>query len=219
MKKKFLFYIIILFTSMLTSQEVYVGTGLGSAIFDEYVNSTGINTLDNAGFRKPKKALFEVGILFNLYKEKAKFDLGFNYNTYQINTSFYSGNLRIPTQYNLSYASAKAGFSAKLLRYKKLILNIHSHYSYNWLTFGTNEYADVFVDLVKDETLDDTLWRFHRGFGLEYEISDKISVYSNYDFATSFKENNEDSNSGEKYVLNTNAFTVGILFEINKKNN
>ena len=208
---------LLLLTSVVTAQQVYVGLGIATAEFNEYVNSFGENTLEDSGFSKSQEPLIESGFRFDLYKKRIGFDVGVNYNKYKINTSFYSGNITIPTTYNLSYVSVNGGFNVSVIRWKRIKLQIHSHLSYDWLTFGTNEYRDVFVDLYKEKTLDRTLFRFHRGLGLEYKISDKISIYSSYNHGTSFKEENQDSTDGEKYELNTKAITIGLLFEIGKK--
>lgn len=209
---------LLLITSLTYAQQIYIGSGFSTATFNEYVNSSGKNTLDNSGYSKPQKPLTEGGFLFNLYKQKVKFDIGLHYSKYKINTSFYAGNIKIPTTYNLSYFGLKGGFNVALIRLKRLKLKLHSHYTYDWLTYGTNTYRNVFLDIYKEKTLDRTLLNFHIGLGLEYRISNKIAAYLNYNIAKSFKEENQDSTEGEKYELDRRAITIGLLFKISKKN-
>lgn len=212
---KFLTLLLFL-VGLTTAQEVYVGSGFAAAIFDEYENSNGENTLDNSGYSRPLDLMFESGFRFNLYRDRIKLDAGFVYNKYKINTSFYSGNLRIPTTYNLSYIGLKIGANATVIHWKRLKFQIHSHFSYDMLIAGTNRYRDFFIDIYKEKTLDRTLISFHRGVGLEYEISNQLSAYLNYNLRTSFKEENKDDVAGEKYALEARSFGVGLIFDINK---
>ena len=206
--------VLLLITSLTNAQQMYIGSGFGKANFDGYENSSGENTLDNSGYSKPQEISFETGFLFKSYEERIKYDIGLTYSKYKINTSFYSGNIRIPTTYNLSYFSLKAGASFTLIRWERLKLNLLPYLTYDWLTYGTNAYRNVFLDIFKEKTLDRTLLSYHIGLGLEYKISGELSTYVNYNFANSFIEENKDSTVGEKYNLNRRAITIGLLFEI-----
>ena len=208
--------VLLLITNLTNAQQMYIGSGFGTATFNEYVNSSGENTLDNSGYSKPQELSFEAGFLFNSYEQRVKYDVGLNYSKYKINTSFYSGNIRIPTTYNLSYFSLKAGVSFNLLRWERLKLNLHPYLTYDWLTYGTNAYRNVLLDIYKEKTLDRTLLSYHIGLGLEYRISDKISTYANYNFANNIIEENKDSTEGEKYKLDRRAITIGLLFDISR---
>jgi len=208
--------VLLLITSLTNAQQMYIGSGFGTAMFDEYVTSSGENTLDNSGYSKPQEPLFEGGFLFNLYKQRIKFDIGLHYSKYKINTSFYSGNTRIPTTYNLSYFGLKGGLNVTLLRWERLKLHLNPYFTYNWLTYGTIAYKNVLLDIYKEKTLDRTLLSFHIGFGLEYIISNKISTYLNYNIAKSIAEENQDSTEGEKYSLDRSAITIGLLFDISE---
>ena len=207
---------LLLISSLTNAQQMYVGSGFGTATFDEYVNSSGENTLDNSGYSKPPEPSLEVGFLFNLFKQRVKFDIGLDYSKYKINTSFYSGNIRIPTAYNLSYFGLKGGLNVALIRWKKSQLNLNPYFTYDWLTYGTNAYRNILLDIYKEKTLDRTLLSYHIGLGLEYIISNKISTYLNYNIAKSITEENQDSSEGEKYVLDRRAITIGLLFDVSE---
>jgi hypothetical protein len=210
-------FAVLAMTSSAIAQQVYVGVGLSRASFVDYVNSAGINTLDNSGYSKPEEPLFESGFRFEIYKQRLHFDIGLRYNKYTINTSFYSGNLRVPTTYNLSYAGLKGGFTLDVIRWKRVKLQAHIHISKDWLLFGTNRFRNVFVDIYKERTMDRALLNFHKGLGIEFETFENISLYLNYNIATSFKEENQDSTNGETYFLKAKAITLGLLFNINSR--
>jgi len=210
--------VLLLITSLTNAQQMYIGSGFGTATFDEYATSSGENTLDNSGYSKPPELSFEGGFLFTSFEKRVKFDIGLHYSKYKINTSFYSGNTRIPTTYNLSYFGLKGGFNITLFRWERLKLHLNPYFTYDWLSYGTNAYRNVILDLYNEKTLDRTLLSYHIGLGLEYRISDKISSYVNYNIAKNFVEENKDSTVGEKYSLDRRAITIGLLFKINQIN-
>lgn len=211
--------IVLFFLTLQTgyAQKFYLETGLSTAYFKDYTNDQGNNTLD-LSYSNPEKPFLEAGFRFNIYKEKIEWDLGVNYSTYQINTAFSSGNIKIPIQYDLNYASIKTGLNATLINWKKIKLQIHSHFSYDRLNYGTLSYENKLVDVYKEKTLDRSLLRYHRGGIIQYEISKQISTYLNYNIADSFKETNKDTNNGENYVFKTNSVSIGLLFKIEKNN-
>ena len=210
--------VLLLITSLTNAQQMYIGSGFGTATFNDYVTSSGENTLDNSGYSKPPELSFEGGFLLTSFVQRVRFDVGFHYSKYKINTSFYSGNTRIPTTYNLSYFGLKGGLNVGLLRWEGLKLNLHPYFTYDWLTYGTNAYRNVLLDIYKEKTLDRTLLSFHIGLGLEYRITDEISTYVNYSIAKNITKN-KDSTEGEKYSLDRRAITIGLLFDISQINN
>ena len=111
----------------------------------------------------------------------------------------------------------KTGFTFVILRWKKVTIQTHGHLSNDLLVFGTNRYKDVIVDIYKERTLNRNLFILHRGVGLEYKISDKISGYLNYTVTSGSSGVNEDSTYGERYTLVSTGMRVGLLFNISKK--
>ena len=202
----------------LKAQQVYIETGVSSAFFKNYVNSSGENTLD-LKYSKSYATFLESGFQLDIFQGKLKIAIGLGYNNFEIKTGFYAGNISIPTTYNLSYFLLKTGAIFNVVNKPKFKIQVHSHVSYDWLTSGTNSYKDVVVDLYQDNTFDKGLLRFHRGLSTEYIISDEIALYVSYNVADSFKDENSDSNVGEKYSLRTNAFSFGILFSLNAYRN
>jgi len=196
------------------AQEIYVGSGFSTATFEDYVNSSGENTLDDSGYSKSKQPLFESGGRFDIYKDRLQVDVGAHYNKYRIKTSFYSGNLRIPMTYNLSYVGLKAGLNLDVIRYKKINFQFHVHLYNDWLVQGTNTYENEIIDLYEEQTIDNSVLGFHRGLGLEYQVTKKFSCYLRYNVASNFKEANEDSTSGEEYILKAKSIRIGVSFNI-----
>ncbi len=220
-KKQFqniVFLIFLVLTSLTSAQQIYVGIGLSrGAAFEDYKNSFGENTLNDDGFSKSIDPILEGGFRFNIYKQRLKMDFGVQYHEHQINTSFYAGNIRVPSTYNLDYVGLKTGFTFVILSWRKAIIQTHVHVSNDLLIFGTNRYKDEIVDIYKERTLNRNLFILHRGIGLEYKISDKISGYLNYTVTSGSSGVNEDSTNGERYTLGSSGMRVGLLFNISKK--
>jgi hypothetical protein len=210
-----LFFVFFLCTFLSHAQEIYIETGYGSAFFENYINSSGDPSVLDDSYSQPMKPFTEVGFRFNLYKEKIHLNLGAGYHTYEINTAFSAGGTKVPTSYNLSYASSKLGIQMAVLKWRDVKLHVHSHVSHDWLTAGTNQYNGVLLDIYNDRSLDRTLVRIHRGISLEYAISNSISAYLNYNFAQSMEEQDKDSREGESYSFETKSISVGLLFNIN----
>ena len=205
--------LLLVVTSSISAQQVYIGMGLGSASFNEYENSAGENTLSNTDYNNSEEPFFEGGLKLKLTK-RLKLDLGIQYYKYKINTAFNAGNTRVPKTYKLSYVGFKTGFTFDILQWNKLTFQTHLHVSRDLLLSGTNRYQNVFVDLHKEKTLDRGLWNFHAGMGAAYKISDDLSAYLNYTRRKSLKEQNQDSTDGEAYSLAANTMTIGLIFTI-----
>ncbi|MCL7763496.1 hypothetical protein MPF19_08735 [Polaribacter sp. Z014] len=217
----------LLLSYVTSAQRVYIESGFENAYFKDYVNNLGENTLD-LSYPKSQQVFIETGVKFdlnlkrdrlwdqnlNLFRFRTKIDVGFSYNNYKINTGFYGGKVSIPLTYNLTYVGVKTGVNFSILNHREFKLYIHGHLSYDLLVSGSSEYKNVVNNIYKDRSLDRTLLRYHRGLNAEYFISDITSIYIKYNVADSFKEKNKDTNIEEEYSLHTNAFSVGLLFNI-----
>ncbi|OAD45081.1 hypothetical protein [Polaribacter atrinae] len=214
----FLTVVFVLTNYITIAQQVYIETGFENAYFKDYINNLGNNTLD-LSYSKAQEVFIESGFRFKLYEERFTWDIGAGYNKYKINTGFYAGNISIPTTYNLSYVTLKAGVNFAIVNERRLKVQIHTHASHDWLIEGKRKYKDNTVNLYKENTFDKTLLRFHRGISVEYVIHDNLSTYIKYNVADSFKDKNKDSNTEEKYSFHTKAFSFGLLFYILRLNN
>ena len=181
-------------------QQIYLGTGMENAIFKDYVNSLGINTL-NLNYPKTEDVFFEGGYRTNLYTNRFQLNVGVSYNNYKINTGFFDGSDNIPLNYNLKYISIKTGVYIALLNLRNFKLNLHTHLSHDWLSKGTSEFNNTINNLYTDNTFDKTLISFHKGVNAEYKFSENITSYVSYNISDSFREENKDSVNGEKYTF------------------
>lgn len=194
----------------------YISTGFSKATFEDYVSNNEENSLDNTGYASQEEPVWEAGYRFDIYRGRVKFELGSLFRKHEINTTFRSGNIRIPTTYNMSYVGLKFGFRVNLLRWKKLKLQVHTHFSNDWLISGTSRFENTFNDIYKERTLDRVLLNLHQGFGLEYQITDVVSTSLTFNEMKSFKEWNQDSTHGERFVLKAQAVSLGILINVPK---
>ncbi|WP_158837961.1 hypothetical protein [Polaribacter sp. L3A8] len=210
-------FFFIFWVNINNAQQIYIESGFENAYFKDYENNLGKNTLD-LNYSKSQEVFLETGFRFKLYEDRFKWNLGVGYNRYQINTGFYAGNISIPTTYNLSYVTIKTGVNFAIVNEPRFKLQIHTHISYDFLTTGTRRYNNNTANLYTERTFDRTLLRYHRGLSAEYVISDEISTYISYNVADSFRDSNRDSNIEEKYSLHTNAYSIGLLFNIARLN-
>lgn len=216
-KKYLLFFGLLLAVNVaIKAQKVHIELGVAAASFENYVNNRGENTLDNT-YGNSVKPFVETMVKFNLYKERIKLDVGVNYSSFEINTGVKSGNLKIPVDYNLEYVALKGGFSFHVLEHNYFKIIIQTHLSYDILTKGRRTYNNEVANLYKEGTLDKTLIRYHIAPSIMYDLNRGISIYGKFNFARSFKEENEDSNIEEKYVFETRGFSVGVAIDIDSR--
>lgn len=206
--------LLIIFTVLVykaNGQQIYLGTGMENAIFKDYVNSLGINTL-NLNYPKTEDVFFEGGYRTDLYTNRFQLNVGVSYNNYEINTGFFDGINDVPINYNLEYFSVKIGLFIAVINLRNFKLNLHTHLSHDWLSKGTSEFNNTINNLYSDNTFDKTLISFHKGVNAEYKFSENITSYVSYNISDSFREENKDSVNGEKYTFHTNSISIGLLF-------
>ena len=180
------------------SQILYVEAAFSNAFFKDYTSSNGISELDNS-YSKPIELGIGLGVLFNASKNsRMKLDLGINYNKYKIHTSVGNGNSKIPSHYNLSYVSMRIGPYYSLLNQPKIKLQIHSHGSFDYLIFGSNQYNNTFVDLTNQTVFNRLVLNYHFGSAIEFLINKGTSLYLSYDSKQSLVNNSE---KGYLYTL------------------
>ena len=130
MFKKVTLLFFILITSVTEAQHFFIESSLTTAHFEDYKNDFGTSTLDNK-FSKPIELGLGVGVIFPIAKTRFLWDVGLNYDKYKINTSFVVGNTSTNTQYNLSYLTLKTGPSFTLVKFSRVQLQLHAHFSYS----------------------------------------------------------------------------------------
>ncbi len=194
------------------AQEVYVETSLSSASFDNFKNEDGVNTLENK-YARPVEIGIGVGAILNITENKRlKWDLGLNFNRYKINTSFRALNTSVPTEYNLNYVSLKTGPYFSVINHSRIKLQLHAHSSLDYLIFGSNQYNDVYVDLLEGKNFSKVVMNYHYGVAVEITLSDSSSLYMSYDSKNGLT-NSVDSD--QSYRLNASSILMGVRFTLN----
>tara|TARA_B110000093_G_scaffold2230_1_gene2101 strand:- start:1155 stop:1808 length:654 start_codon:yes stop_codon:yes gene_type:complete len=194
------------------SQTLYVESSFSSAFFKDYTSESS-SSLENS-YSKPVELGLGLGVLFEASKNgRLKLDLGINFNKYKIHTSIRNGNTKIPSHYNLSYVSMRLGPYYSILNRQKIKIQIHSHGSFDYLVFGSNQYKDVFVDLTNQRDFNRLMLNYHFGAAIEFLIKDGNYLYLSYDSKQSLKNTIED---GESYSISVNSIMLGFRFNLNK---
>lgn len=149
------------------AQNLYVETSLSSASFDDFKNDLGVNTLDNK-YSSPVELGIGAGLIFDITKNnRLKWDLDINYTKYKINTSIKYQSTSIPTEYNLNYVSFKTGSYFSLINSPRIKFQLHAHSSMDYLIFGSNQYNDVYVDLLEGNKFSKLVMNYHYGAAVE----------------------------------------------------
>ena len=194
------------------AQELYVETSLSSASFDNFKNDEGNNTLDNK-YSSPVELGIGAGVILNVTKNnRLKWDLGVNYSKYKINTSIRYLSATIPTEYNLNYVSFKTGPYFSVINHSRIKLQLHAHSSLDYLIFGSNQYNDVYVDLLEGKNFSKVVMNYHYGVAVEITLSDSSSLYMSYDSKNGLT-NSVDSD--QSYRLNASSILMGVRFTLN----
>jgi len=195
------------------AQDVYVETSLSRASFDDFKNDEGINTLDNK-YSRPVELGIGAGVILNVTKNnRLKWNLGVNYSKYKINTSIRYLSASIPTEYNLSYVSFKSGPYFSLINHSRIKLQLHAHCSLDYLIFGSNEYNDVYVDLLGGKNFSELVMNYHYGAAVEVVLNALSSFYISYNLQNALTNNSIDSD--QSYRLNATSFLMGVRFTLN----
>jgi len=195
------------------AQNLYVETSLSSASFDDFKNDVGVNTLDNK-YSRPVELGIGTGVIFDISNNKRlKWDLGINYTKYKINTSIRYLSSSIPTEYNLNYVSIKTGPYFSLINSPRVKFQIHAHSSLDYLIFGSNQYNDVYVDLLKGNKFSKLVMNYHYGAAVEVVLNASNSLYVSYDSKNGITNTIDND---QIYRLNATSILMGLRFRLNK---
>ena len=206
----FKYVVFLVGVSVSYAQDIYVETSLSSASFDDFKSDDGVNTLDNK-YSRPVEFGIGVGAILNVTdNNRLKWDLGLNFNKYKINTSL---NTSIPTEYNLNYVSLKTGPYFSLINHSRVKLQLHAHSSLDHLIFGSNQYSDVYDDLLEGKNFSKLVVNYHYGVAVEITLSNSSSLYMSYDSKNGLT-NSIDGD--ESYRLNATSILMGFRFKLNK---
>ena len=195
------------------AQNLYVETSLSSASFDDFKNDVGVNTLDNK-YSRPVELGIGTGVIFDISNNKRlKWDLGINYTKYKINTSIRYLSSSIPTEYNMNYVSLKTGPYFSLFNSPRVKFQIHAHSSLDYLIFGSNQYNDVYIDLLEGNKFSKLVMNYHYGAAVEVILNASNSLYVSYDSKNGFTNTIDND---QIYRLNATSILMGLRFRLNK---
>lgn len=195
------------------AQNLYVETSLSSASFDDFKNDVGVNTLDNK-YSRPVELGIGTGVIFDISNNKRlKWDLGINYTKYKINTSIRYLSSSIPTEYNMNYVSLKTGPYFSLFNSPRFKFQIHAHSSLDYLIFGSNQYNDVYVDLLEGNKFSKLVMNYHYGAAVEVILNASNSLYVSYDSKNGITNTIDND---QIYRLNATSILMGLRFRLNK---
>ena len=195
------------------AQNLYVETSLSSASFDDFKNDVGVNTLDNK-YSRPVELGIGTGVIFDISNNKRlKWDLGINYTKYKINTSIRYLSSSIPTEYNMNYVSLKTGPYFSLINSPRVKFQIHAHSSLDYLIFGSNQYNNVYVDLLKGNKFSKLVMNYHYGAAVEVVLNASNSLYVSYDSKNGITNTIDND---QIYRLNATSILMGLRFRLNK---
>ncbi len=201
------------FLLKVNAQQIYVEIGAANAIFKDYQNSKGENTLE-AYSSKPLRPFLACGYRLNILNNKVHLNIGLNESSYRIETAFLLNNTTIPTTYKLSYLGLLVGTNISIIKWKDIMFQLHAHLSNDWLTSAVNEYENHKIDLYRQ--LDKRILRYHAGLAMQYNVSNDIDIFLKYTIANSFKLQSQDFQNGEHYSLLTKSLSIGLLYTIRR---
>ncbi|MDB4289876.1 hypothetical protein N9887_02220 [Flavobacteriaceae bacterium] len=100
-----------------------------------------------------------------------------------------------------------------MINHSRVKLQLHAHSSIDFLIFGSNQYRDVYVDLLEGKDFSKLVVNYHYGVALEIMLSNSSSLYVSYDSKNGLTNSIEDD---EPYKLNATSVLMGFRFKLNK---
>ena len=236
MKKEMLLFIL---STLLSHAWIYAqGVYLQSGIYAE----TGFNTMGkinytNSGyidFKSEKNLSYqksnEIGLKQQISK-RSFISIGFSENAYNFTNNLYfptgsitNNHIHIKSLFKLNYLGVNMGLDIALIQKNQWSIFTSGKLSHNSLNWGvitnktTNAPPAVLPNLDKDLMLDENFkkqwFNIHFGLALSYEVSSKLSLYTEYNF-------NQDLTSidynQESYNFNSHTFCIGLKCNIHKR--
>jgi len=208
MKKLYIVLIIsTIFSFKGISQELMTETGVSFTSFD-FKNSQG-EELDN--LQPTTNNFLTIGYRQNVLKEVLHIVGGVSFNKYGAIGSDNSINLLY--EWETSYIGIYLGLDVKVFSTNKVAFYLRGTASSEFLLQGTQTLNNQVFDLKGVEEFDSTNFFFRGGAIIDYAISDKLSIYTQYKYGKS-TENGEV----EKLKYISSEIGVGLVVKLNSKN-
>lgn len=207
MKKLYIVLIIsTIFSFKGISQELMTETGVSFTSFD-FKNSQG-EELDN--LQPTTNNFLTIGYRQNVLKEVLHIVGGVSFNKYGAIGSDNSINLLY--EWETSYIGIYLGLDVKVFSTNKVAFYLRGTASSEFLLQGTQTLNNQVFDLKGVEEFDSTNFFFRGGAIIDYAISDKLSIYTQYKYGKS-TENGEV----EKLKYISSEIGVGLVVKLNSK--
>jgi flagellar motor protein MotB len=206
--RKFLF--VTLFLAGLTTlkcQQINLEAGNTISSFN-YKNSQG-TSLEN--LQATNHSFMNLGYRMNIFTKNLFLDLDGNYNGYGA-----VGSDRILDNYfewNVYYAGVRAGLDYEVFKPGNFTFFIKGSASAEFLIHGTQTLNNQIYKLRGDEEFKSPLYFFRAGLGIQYDVSEKLTLFTQYMYGKSGSFKNVQG----KLNINAHSIGFGLLVNISKK--
>lgn len=190
----------------LLSQQIYLETGKTISSFD-YENSFG-ETLDN--LHSSNHTYLSLGYRKSVWTKRLFLNLNASYNGYGAIGSDQA--LDNYFEWDLSYLGAGFGFDYEFYKPGKFTFFVKATANAEFLIQGTQTLNNQVYSLPGETDFDTAIYAFRGGLGLQYKVSETLTVFNQYmyGFSGTFK------NIEGKLKINSHNFGLGLLINISK---
>jgi chemotaxis protein MotB len=206
MRKLLLCAAFLISTNSLISQELYLESGKTIASFD-YYNELGV-TLDN--IHASSHTFLTVGFRKNLWTEHLYYNANASFNGYgAIGSDKAFDNY---FEWDLNYLGIGFGLDYQFYRPGNFSFYIKASASVEFLIQGTQTLNNQVYNLYREKDFDGAMFNLRPGLGVQYKISENLTVFSQYTYGVS----NTFKNISGNLKIKTDNVGIGFLLNISK---
>lgn len=201
-----IFALLFAYVTVVNSQQVYLKAGRSlSTLF--YKNSAG-HRVEN--ILSSTHSNLGLGFRTNFFTNALFIKLGVNYNNYgAIASDDVVFNFM---EWNATYMGADIGFDLNLFKMKNFTVFTNISTSLEFMVQGVQVHNNQVINIVGKEDFNTSVFFYGGGLGVEYAISDRVSVYTKYNY--------RKSSSMRKYPAKmknlVHEFSFGLLLNVSK---
>jgi chemotaxis protein MotB len=206
MRKLLLCAAFLISTNSLISQELYLESGKTIVSFD-YYNELGV-TLDN--IHASSHTFLTVGFRKNLWTEHLYYNANASFNGYgAIGSDRAFDNY---FEWDLNYLGIGFGLDYQFYRPGNFSFYIKAFASVEFLIQGTQTLNNQVYNLYREKDFDGAMFNLRPGLGVQYKISENLTVFSQYTYGVS----NTFKNISGNLKIKTDNVGIGVLLNISK---
>ncbi|MCK5402101.1 MAG: OmpA family protein [Flavobacteriaceae bacterium] len=206
MRTFLLFAVLFLSITSIKGQQLYFEAGKTISSFD-YEDSQG-ESLDN--LQSSNHTYLSLGYRKTIFTERLFLNLNGTYNGYgAIGSDVDFDNY---FEWDLSYLGASVGFDYEIYKPGNFTFYLKASAAAEFLIQGTQTLNNQVYNLPGEEDFDTAIYFFRGGIGIQYKVSETLTVFNQYMYGTSgtFKDIQGD------LKINTHNFGLGLLINISK---